>query len=88
MNYLKFDLGTLDSNRIVEVTLKGSAANVHLLDSENLFNYVRGHDFSGIGGLTKQSPITFSIPHHDHWYVVVDMKGYKGTPPQTSVKLR
>ena len=87
MYYLKFDLGILNSDRIVEITLQKTAANVHLLDGSNFFNYVRGRDFSGIGGLTMYSPVTFTIPNHDHWYVVVDTKGYKGTP-QASVKLR
>ena len=87
MDYMKFDLGTLSSDRIVEVTLKGSAANVHLLDNANLFNYVRGRDFSGMGGLIKQSPVIFTIPNHDHWYVIIDMKGLKGKP-EASVKLR
>ena len=86
MNYLKFDLGTLSSDRIVEITLHGNAANVRLLDNANFFNYTRGRGYNSIGGLTKLSPITFSIPTHDHWYVVIDMEGLKGKP-EASVKI-
>ena len=87
MDYLKFDLGTLKSDRVVEVTLTGNAANVRLLDSENFFNYVRGLDFNGMGGLTTRSPVTFNIPNHGHWYVIIDMEGLKGKPV-ASVRLR
>ena len=86
MNYLKFDLGTLGSDRIVEVSLRGSAANVRLLNSANFFNYTRGKGYDSIGGLAKQSPITFTIPTLDHWYVVIDMEGLKGKP-EASVRL-
>ena len=87
MDYLKFDLGVLKCDRVVEITLTKTAANVHLLDSSNFFNYVRGRDFHGLGGLTWYSPVTFTIPNQDHWYVVVDMKGFKGKP-EASVRLR
>ena len=86
MNYLKFDLGTLGSGRIVEVTLQGSAANVRLLDNANFYNYTRNKAYNSIGGFTKTSPITFHIPTHDHWYVIVDMEGLKGKP-EASVKV-
>lgn len=87
MDYLKFDLGFVNSDRIVEVTLQDIAANVRLLDSANYFNYVRNRTFFGIGGLAKTSPVIFTIPTSDHWYVVVDMEGLQGTPV-ASVKLR
>ena len=86
MNYLKFDLGTLNSDRIVEITLHENAANVHLLDYANFFNYTRGKGYKSTGGLVKVSPITFSIPTHDHWYVVIDMEGLAGKP-EASVKV-
>ena len=86
MNYMKFDLGTLGSDRIVEITLQGSAANVRLLDHPNFFNYTRGKGYNCTGGLTKLSPITFAIPCHGHWYVVIDMEGLKGKP-EASVKV-
>jgi hypothetical protein len=36
MNYLKFDLGKVNSGRTAEVTLTGDAANVRLLDEVNM----------------------------------------------------
>ena len=86
MNYMKFDLGNLNSDRVVEVTLQGTAANVRLLDSSNFYNYTRGKIYNSIGGLTRLSPITFTIPSYDHWYVVVDMEGLKGKA-EASVKI-
>lgn len=76
--FLKFDLGQLERDRDVEITLKGNAANVQLLDSTNMNNYASGRSFHYIGGLSKQSPVRLSTDHSAHWYVVVDMRGLSG----------
>ena len=78
MNFLKFDVGMLNTGRAVEVTLSGDAANVRLLDEVNLYKYARGGDYSFTGGLVKRSPVRIKIPGYAHWFVVVDMKGLSG----------
>jgi hypothetical protein len=84
VNYLKFDLGKLKSDKIVEVILSGDATNVRLLDQSNMYSYVHGHDFQCLGGLVTKSPVRLSIPRDDHWYVIIDMKGLEGTLPKAS----
>lgn len=78
MNFLKYDLGSLKRGQIVEVTLT-SGANVRLLTSSEFSNYRNGRAHRFIGGLAKRSPIRLQIPSSDHWYVVVDMQGLRGS---------
>ena len=87
MNYLKFDLGSLHFGKTVEVTLHGSAANVRLLDYSNFYSYVHGRVYDSIGGFITESPVSLTIPNHDHWFLVIDMEGLKGVP-DASVKIR
>ena len=75
MNFLKFDIGVLGIGRVVEVTLSGDAANVRLLDEENMYAYSRGRSFDFIGGKATKSPVILKTPSYAHWYVVVDMAG-------------
>ena len=75
MNYLKFDLGKLKAGKIVKVTLFGSAVNVRLLNSSNMYNYEHGHGYDSIGDLATKSLIEIRVPDNDHWFVVVDAKG-------------
>ena len=86
MQFTKYDLGNLDKGRIVEITLKGNAANVQLLDSTNLSNYVNGRRYSYIGGLAKRSPVRLATTHSGHWYVTVDFRGLSGRV-KTSVRV-
>ena len=86
-NFLKFDLGKLNPDKIVEVTLRGDAANVRLLNESNMYNYEHVREYRGFGGLATKSPFEIKIPSHDHWFIVVDMKGLVGTP-NASVKVR
>ncbi|WP_367363157.1 DUF1883 domain-containing protein [Mesotoga sp.] len=79
MKFQQYDLGNLDRGRIVEITLSGSAANVQLLDSSNLSNYKNGRKYRYIGGLVTKSPIYLQTTHSGHWYVVVDLRGLKGS---------
>ena len=73
-----FDLGQRKRGEIVEVTLRGSAANVLLVDSTNKRNYEAGRRTSYIGGLVKRSPHRMAIPRSGHWYVLVTMDGMRG----------
>jgi hypothetical protein len=62
----------------VEVTLRGNAANVRLMNSSNFSNYKAGRSFRCTGGLANRSPVVLEIPSSGHWYVVVDLIGLKG----------
>ena len=79
MEFIHSDLGNLDKGRIVEIVLKGSAANVQLLDSTNFNNYKNGRRYRYFGGLAKQSPVRLAVPHSGHWHVAIDMRGLRGT---------
>jgi hypothetical protein len=78
-----FDLGQRKRGEIVEVTLRGSAANVLLVDSTNKRNYEAGRRTSYIGGLVKRSPHRMAIPRSGHWYVLVTMDGLRGRTSAT-----
>lgn len=49
MQFTKYDLGQLDKGRVVEIILKGNAANVRLMDSSNFNNYRNGRNHRYIG---------------------------------------
>lgn len=77
MKFIKHDLGQMSGGEIAEVTLT-DAANVRLLDSDNLRKYRYGRIPNYIGGHYKESPVLLEIPRAGHWYVVVDLGGYPG----------
>lgn len=79
MQFIKHDLGQLDKGRIVEITLKGNAANVQLMDSSNLNNYTNGRRYRYVGGLATKSPVRLATTHSGHWYVAIDMRGLRGS---------
>jgi len=78
MDFLQFDLGSKKRGEIVEVTLT-NGANVRLMTSSEFSNFKNGRTHRFIGGLAKRSPIRLQIPNSDHWYVVVDMQGLRGS---------
>ncbi len=78
MQFIKHDLGHRAGGEIVEIILKGNAANVRLMDSSNFQSYRSGRRHRYIGGHAKRSPVRLQIPRSGHWYVAVDMGGYKG----------
>ncbi len=77
MQFIKHDLGHLSGSETVEVSIT-SAANVRLLDSDNLRKYRYGRVPSFDGGHYDESPVVFEIPRSGHWYVVVDLGGRAG----------
>lgn len=79
LNFAHHDLGNLSGGEIVEVSLKGSEANVRLMDSSNFHSYKSGRRHSYIGGHTKKSPVRLSVPRSGHWHVTVDLGGYRGS---------
>ena len=78
MKFVKHDLGSRSGGEIVEVILKGNAANVRLMDSSNFQYFRSGRRHQYIGGHAKRSPLRLQIPRPGHWYVTVDMGGYAG----------
>lgn len=63
----------------MEITLRGNAANVQLMDSSNFSTYKRGrggHRY--IGGHATKSPVRLQVPRSGHWHVAVDLGGYAG----------
>lgn len=78
MSSTHYDLGHRRRGEIIEVVLKGSAANVRLLDNSNLQSYRSGRSHRFHGGLAKRSPVRLQIPHSGHWHVTVDMNGLRG----------
>jgi hypothetical protein len=76
--YSYYDLGERKAGDHVVVRLRGSAANVLLLDRRNFERYRAGLRFSYIGGLRRRSPIELSVPYDSHWYVAMDLGGRPG----------
>ena len=79
MNFTHYRLGHVDRGSIVEVTLKGSAVNVRLMDNSNFNSYKAGRQHRCIGGLAKRSPVRLQVPRSGTWHVAVDMQGLRGT---------
>lgn len=78
MNYLQSDLGELETGTLVDVTLRGTEANVMLLDPVNLGRYRNGQRFEYFGGHFTRSPARIAVPRAGHWHVVVDLGGAGG----------
>jgi uncharacterized protein DUF1883/TIR domain-containing protein len=78
VNFLQWDLGSLHGGEMVEVTLRGQAQNVELLDSSGFTSFKTGRSHRYIGGNVTRSPYTAVIPRAGHWYVVVHLGGYPG----------
>lgn len=79
MRFTHYDLGQCRRGEIIEITLRGSAANVRLMDSTNLSAYKAGRQHRYHGGLVKRSPYRVQIPRSGRWHVTVDMAGLHGT---------
>lgn len=78
MQFVHHDLGHCSGGEIVEITLKGNAANVQLMDSSNFSSYKRGGRYRYTGGHATKSPVRLQIPRAGHWHVAVDLGGHQG----------
>jgi len=78
-NFTHYDLGQLTRGTTVQVTLKGNAANVRLMDSGNFQNYKSGRRHQYHGGLAKSSPVSLVVPRTGRWHVTIDMQGLRGS---------
>lgn len=86
MKYNVYELGNRKQGETVQITLKGSAANVKLMDSSNYQKYKNRRNHKYYGGLAKKSPVILPIPRSGRWYVTVDMQGLRGSV-STSVRM-
>ncbi len=62
----------------VVVRLRGTAANVMLVDAPNLVRYRSGQGFVSTGQFVRHSPVELTIPRDADWYLVLDHGGYAG----------
>jgi hypothetical protein len=78
MRYAYNDLGQQQAGATVSVRLSGSASNVVLVDQSNFARYRAGQPFLYTGGHYMRTPVRLEIPEDGHWYVIVDLGGYRG----------
>lgn len=78
MKYTVYQLGNLSRGNIVEVTLRGNAANVLLLDTSNYNNYKNGRRYRYYGGYVKSSPYRVVVQNDGRWFIVINLGGYSG----------
>jgi hypothetical protein len=72
VEHLCWDLGSCEGGTCFEVRLRGSAANVCLLDADHYQAYLDDDDYEYYGGFHDVSPVVLEVPYDDHWYLVVD----------------
>jgi hypothetical protein len=77
MKYLYYDLGEQQQDGQVVAHLRGSAANLILLDPLNFDRYRSHQPFIYMGGgFCMRTPASVRIPRDGHWYLAVDCGGY------------
>ncbi|MFI0448489.1 DUF1883 domain-containing protein [Actinomadura sp. 6N118] len=79
MKFQSYDLGRQTKGAVAVVSLRGSAANVRLMDAQNYRAFSKGRRHKYAGGLAKGSPVRLAIPNNGHWYVTVDLIGLSGS---------
>ncbi|MCY3807832.1 MAG: DUF1883 domain-containing protein [Gemmatimonadetes bacterium] len=79
MRFTHYRLGRVAGGTVADVTLRGSAANVRLMDQSHFSNYKAGRQHRYFGGLAKRSPVRLRVPRSGTWHVTVDMQGLRGT---------
>lgn len=80
LKFLSKDLGNRQRGDVVEFNLRGSEANVLIMDSSNFSSFKsRGQYRQAYGGTWKRSPVHLQVPRSGHWYGVVYIPpGYRG----------
>lgn len=71
-------LGHQSEGSKVVVRLRGTAANVMLMDAPNLVRYRSGQGFISTGQFVRRSPVELTVPREADWYLVLDHGGYAG----------
>lgn len=87
MSYQQYDLGHIQQGALVEISLRGSAANVLLLDPHNLGKFRSGREYRYYGGHATSSPVHITVPTTGNWHVVVNLGGHRGTV-QSAVRVQ
>ncbi|WP_310556802.1 DUF1883 domain-containing protein [Flavobacterium sp.] len=78
MKFQHYELNNLQGGEIIEVTLSGNSANVKLLNYNNFQYYKTGKKHEYYGGHITRSPFRITVPNSGHWFVTIDLGGYKG----------
>jgi hypothetical protein len=78
MRFAFYDLGQQPAGATAMVRLRGSSANVLLLDKTNFDRYRTGGPFAYSGGHYNRSPVALEVPEDGHWFVVLDLGGFGG----------
>lgn len=78
MVFQHYDLGMLKGGETIEVTLVGNSANVKLMDKYNFQNYKNENDHKFYGGHIIESPFKTIVPNAGHWFITIDLGGFKG----------
>ena len=78
MQIQHYDLGHMSAGEVVEVSLADNAANVLLLDSNNLSHFKRGGRYQCLGGYQTSTVGHLRVPNSGHWHVVIHLGGYAG----------
>ena len=71
VDHLYWDLGDCEGGACFEVELRGSSANVYLLDVDHYQAYLDGDEHLYYGGYYDMSPVVLQVPYGDRWYLVV-----------------
>ena len=79
VNFTHNKLGHVAGGSVVDVTLKGSAANVRLMDPSNFNNYKAGRRHQHHGGIAAKFLVRLTVTRSGTWHVTVDMQGLRGT---------
>ena len=87
MKFQVYDLHQCSRGDRIQVTLRGNAANVRLMDSSNYNSYRNGRNHKYYGGLVTRSPSVLTVPYSGHWYVTVDLAGLRGSVSSSVRKL-
>jgi hypothetical protein len=78
MEFLHSEVNTRPGD-LIQVTLRGTEANVQVMDDLNFSNYRSGRQFRYFGGHYRQSPVNIPAPGFGRWHVVIDLGGYGGS---------
>lgn len=78
MQFLHSEVHTRPGD-LIHVTLRGTEANVQVMDDLNFSNYRSGRQFQYIGGHYRHSLVNIPAPGLGRWHVVIDLGGYGGS---------
>ena len=65
-------------DQLVQIRLRGTAANVLLLDDLNFAKYKAKESYRYFGGYSQKSPVRLRPPNPGRWHVVIDLGSRPG----------